>query len=116
MSNSTNVDAIVDRLMLKFHTTVPKSKKRKKVPPRIARPEAFPPVPRHHQIVCGVVTALYKRAQCAATFKSWGTPEQIAARIMKIKNPSESKSPVTPSRLFPSQPVVQSLSSLADLE
>ena len=42
-------------------------------------------MPLHRQWVCAIVEALIKREYCAATFKTWGTGEEIAANMFKAK-------------------------------
>lgn len=70
---------------------------------------AVPHMPKHHIEACIIAEGLTRRAKCAETFKTWGSPEQIAAKMFNARLPKPSPAlRGAPSRFFPSQPVLQS--------
>jgi len=74
-------------------------------------PSPLPP-PSARQQLCAAITAQYKRAQASKTFKTWGTPEQIAANHRAFVM----KSPEAPAVFFPCPPTPESQSSSVYLE
>lgn len=104
----TDPNEIVDRMMQQIH--VPGG------PCHCGYKSDKPPMPEHRAIVCKVVEVLVKRAWCAETFKTWGTPKEIAANMFKLKPALSEQSLGALSKLFPSPPVDQSRLSSDVLE
>lgn len=67
-------------------------------------------MPKHRLQVCSRVTALLQRERCAKVFKSWGTPQEIAAAM----GSALTQSPAKPSVFFPSPPERQNQSPSDD--
>lgn len=103
----TDPNDIVDRMMQGFAGLQKLGKPNKAAQLRAAYGGLIKPMPKHIQRVCGMLEALSRRAHAAETFKTWGTPEEIAANIGKIKpvKLERPKFPVKLSTLFPSPPV-----------
>lgn len=115
-SAQPSVTEVVDRIMQGFAALQKPAKKRK---PTKAQQQAaayeglIKSMPRHRLIACSIVNAIAGRERAAETFKTWGTPAEIAANIQKIKPAKleKPKSLVKLSKLFPSPPTDRNQSS-----